>query len=103
MEQIQSALVKAGVKVPITFLFDDEKEVVETFKNNIQTITGGIDDQEKVLSDYFTKNGIDSISEIEYWNKVTAGVKGATTAIKIYEQELCHNPFQSIQLVVPHQ
>lgn len=95
-EKLQAKLDEYGIKIDITPIISDEKEVKNKLRNSVEAIAQG--------NDYFTSNGVQvdaeelkilqdytkdfNAEQVELWNKVTLGAENAEEAIHKYEEAL---------------
>lgn len=84
IEALQTACENAGVDFDymIGELYKNASKASDEYNKAINRFSS----ESEILDKFFKDNSIDSVEEIDYWNKVTKGAKNATEAINLYNK-----------------
>ena len=81
-ENIKAIFEKQGINIPISI--KDVKNVENDFNKSLEQMS---DKDKETVKKYLADNSIDSVSELDVWNRRTEGITDATEAIQAYEKK----------------
>lgn len=81
-EKTKEIFEKQGIRIPI------KTDNIQNVWNDFNRSLDGMPKKDKeIVKNYLKDNGIDSVSELNVWNKRTEGITNATEAISAYEKK----------------